>query len=154
MESPSAPFTSALTQGNLVATGNYRLIWTDGVFTRTALPVLTVTPEHTTRVFGGTDPTFTVTVALTSGAFLTGDNVNNIFTSGAAVLQRATGDDVGVYAFSLVDPLPLQDSGDSARYTIVVAAGADYRITPKELSATAIVWKKPMTPPTPSPARR
>ena len=142
VESPSAPFTSALTQGNLVATGNYRLIWTDGVFTRTALPVLTVTPEHTTRVFGGTDPTFTVTVALTSGAFLTGDNVNNIFTSGAAVLQRATGDDVGVYAFSLVDPLPLQDSGDSARYTIVVAAGADYRITPKELSATAIVVEK------------
>ena len=142
VESVSAPFTSALTQGNLVATGNYQLIWTDGVFTRTALPVLTVTPEHTTRVFGGTDPTFTVTVALTSGAFLTGDNVNNIFTSGAAVLQRATGDDVGVYAFSLVDPLPLQDSGDSARYTIVVAAGADYRITPKELSATAIVVEK------------
>ena len=142
VESPSAPFTSALTQGNLVATGNYNLIFTPGVFTRTSLPVLTVTPEHTTRVFGGTDPTFTVTVALTSGAFLTGDNVNNIFTSGAAVLQRATGDDVGVYAFSLVNPLPLQDSGDSARYTIVVAAGADYRITPKELSATAIVVEK------------
>ena len=135
--------TSALTQGNLGATGNYRLIWTDGVFTRTALPVLTVTPEHTTRVFGGTDPTFTVTVALSSGSYASGDDANTkFFTDGAAVLLRESGDDVGVYAFSLVNPLPLQDSGDSARYTIVVAAGADYRITPKELRATAIVVEK------------
>ena len=150
VESVSAPFTSALTQGNLVATGNYQLIWTDGVFIRTALQTLVVTPVEKTRVYGAADPAaFTYTVALASGStYAAGDDENTVFfTAGEAVVQRAssgdaTGGDAGRYAFSLVDPLPLADSGDSAKYIFIIAPGSVYEVTPKELGATAIVLTK------------
>ena len=143
-ESGSAPrFTSPLTIGTLAASGNYELIFTAGEFVRSSLQTLVVTPAETTRVFGGTDPTFTWTVAPQGGsAFITGDSASTqFFTAGQTVVQRAAGNDAGRYAFSLADPLPTA-SGIDAKYLFVIAPGAEYTITPKPLTATAIVLTK------------
>ncbi|MDA7970814.1 MAG: YDG domain-containing protein, partial [Gammaproteobacteria bacterium] len=143
-ESGSAPrFTSPLTIGTLAASGNYELIFTAGEFVRSSLQTLVVTPAETTRVFGGTDPTFTWTVAPQSGsAFITGDSASTqFFTAGQTVVQRAAGNDAGRYAFSLADPLPTA-SGIDAKYLFVIAPGAEYTITPKPLTATAITLTK------------
>ncbi|MDA7990878.1 MAG: YDG domain-containing protein, partial [Gammaproteobacteria bacterium] len=144
-ESGSAPrFTSPLTIGSLAASANYELIFTAGEFIRSALQTLVVKPVETTRVFGGADPAaFTWTVEPQSGsAFITGDDANtNFFTSGQAVVQRAAGNDAGRYAFSLVDPLPTA-AGIDAKYLFVIEPGAEYTITPKALTATAITLTK------------
>ncbi len=143
-ESGSAPrFTSPLTIGTLAASGNYELIFTAGEFVRSSLQTLVVTPAETTRVFGGSDPTFTWTVAPQSGsAFITGDSASTqFFTAGQTVVQRAAGNDAGRYAFSLADPLPTA-SGIDAKYLFVIAPGAEYTITPKPLTATAITLTK------------
>ena len=144
-ETGSAPrFVSALTIGSLAASANYELIFTAGEFIRSALQTLVVKPVETTRVFGGADPAaFTWTVEPQSGsAFITGDDANtNFFTSGQAVVQRAAGTDAGRYAFSLVDPLPTA-AGIDAKYLFVIEPGAEYTITPKALTATAITLTK------------
>ena len=145
-ETGSAPrFTSPLTIGTLAASDNYELFFTAGEFIRTSLQTLVVTPVEKTRVYGAADPAaFTYTVAPASGSnYVTGDDENTVFfTAGQAVVRRAAGDDAGRYAFSLVDPLPLADSGDSAKYIFIIAPGSDYEVTPKELGATAIVLTK------------
>ncbi|MDA7961996.1 MAG: YDG domain-containing protein [Gammaproteobacteria bacterium] len=145
-ETGSAPrFTSPLTIGTLAASDNYELFFTAGEFIRTSLQTLVVTPVEKTRVYGAADPAaFTYTVAPNSGSnYVTGDDENTVFfTAGQAVVRRVAGDDAGRYSFSLVDPLPLADSGDSAKYIFIIAPGSDYEVTPKELGATAIVLTK------------
>ena len=102
--------------------------------TVTAKRVLVLTPTTTTREYGQTEPTaYEYTVEAKSGsAFASGHSASTTFFT-SSPLQRASGDDVGEYAFSLVSS-PSYAAGMAALYTFEVASGATYTITKKALT--------------------
>ena len=109
----------------------------------TAKQVLVLTPTTTTRVYGATEPTaYAYTVAAKAGStFAPGDSATSTFFT-SSPLQRASGEDVGEYAFSLVSS-PQYATGMAAKYTFEVKAGAAYTITKKTLSiVTPVVLTK------------
>ena len=102
--------------------------------TVTDKPVLVLTPTTTTREYGATEPTaYEYTVAAKSGStFATGhDASTTFFTSNP--LTRASGNDAGDYAFSLVTS-PAYATGMEAAYAFEVTSGAKYTITKKALT--------------------
>ena len=105
--------------------------------------VLVLSPTATGREYGQTDPAqWEYTVAAKSGsAFASGHGASTTFFT-SSPLTRASGDDVGKYAFSLVGS-PSYETGMEALYTFEVKTGAKYTITKKALSiSTPVVLTK------------
>ena len=105
--------------------------------------VLVLSPTATGRVYGENDPAqWEYTVAAKSGStFASGHTASTTFFT-SSPLTRASGDDVGDYAFSLVGS-PSYETGMEALYTFEVASGAKYTITKKALSiSTPVVLTK------------
>ncbi|WP_173012493.1 MBG domain-containing protein [Niveispirillum sp. SYP-B3756] len=114
--------THAITQGSLAANTNYTINFTGATLTITPA-ALTVTANAATRVYGDADPALTYSVS----GLKRGDGTAAVL-SGA--LDRATGENVGLYAIS-------QGSlAANANYTLSVS-GATLSITPAALAVTA-----------------
>ncbi|CAJ2376287.1 MAG: exported hypothetical protein [Arenicellales bacterium IbO2] len=136
-----------LTVGGLTATGNYQLIFTDGVWVFTGKPTLEITPTDASRAFGASDPaSFGYTVAPAGGSAFDGSDTASSQFFTASPVRRAPGADAGEYAFSLAaSPAYGSNSAGNnyqAIYNFVIKAGAAYRITPKELTAAAVTLRK------------
>jgi hypothetical protein len=112
----------AITQGTLAANSNYTIAFTGGALTITAVP-LSVSADSKSKVYGSTDPAFTVGYA----GFVNGETETVL--SGALVLTRAPGENVGSY--------PITPSGlTSSNYSISFNSGT-LTITKAPLSITA-----------------
>ena len=137
--------TYALGDGTGFKKSNYTLSDTGDTLSGTVTdkPVLVLTPTTTTREYGATEPSaYEYTVEAKSGStFESGHSASTTFFT-SNPLTRASGDDVGEYAFSLVSS-PAYATGMEASYAFEVAAGAKYTITKKALSiSTPVVLTK------------
>ncbi|MER2998157.1 MBG domain-containing protein [Pontibacter populi] len=109
-----------ITQNTLAATANYTLTYVGAYFTVTPRAV-TVAADAKSKVYGSVDPELTYTVS--SGSVITGDNFDG-------ELQRAPGENVNTYTVTL-GSLSL-----GSNYTLSLAPGALFTITPKSLVAS------------------
>src|SRR5262249_24818867 len=107
--------------GSLSAGTNYNILFTGANFTITPRD-LTVTADPSTKIYGASDPALT----FTHGTLYNGDT-DSVFTGS---LTRASGENVGTYAIT--------DGSLSAgsNYNILFT-GADFSITPRDLTVTA-----------------
>ncbi|MGR3984749.1 MAG: fibronectin type III domain-containing protein, partial [Gammaproteobacteria bacterium] len=143
--------TAPLTIGNLAVDtnppgSNYELFFTAGVFsfTDSGKQTLVLTPVlTTTRVYGEPDPSsYLFSVAEQSGSrFLGADTADTTFFGATSPVTRAAGDDVKAYPFSVVAS-PDYAAGVEAKYIFVIAQGAQYTITAKELTIAAVTLTK------------
>jgi len=136
----SGPGSAPLTQGGVMLTAaagkNYALDFTAGdfIFTAPGTQTLILTPDQTTREYGGDDPSeFTYTLELAASFSFIGDDDadSEYFTSNP--LSRKDGEDAGGYAFELARTDA--DGADIAgTYLFQLPGGAQYVITPKEIT--------------------
>ena len=110
----------AIGQGTLTAGSNYNLTYEGANFTITPKGITVTADANQAKVYGGSDPTYTYTVA---PALESGDSF-----SGA--LTRATGENVGSYAIG-------QGTLSAGSNYNLTYEGANFTITPKGITVTA-----------------
>jgi chorismate-pyruvate lyase len=127
--------TYAIEQGTLTAGTNYNLTFVPATFTITAR-LLTVTADSFSRVYGGTNPTLTVSYS----GFATGESITNSDVVGASAFDLSTVVDatspVGVYA--ITNSL---GSLSSTNYNFTNVDGT-LTVTPAPLTVTADAQSK------------
>ena len=112
----------AIVQGTLAANGNYTINFTASALTVSKAP-LSVSADPKTKIYGATDPAFTVSYA----TFVNGDTAVSL--GGTLAFARASGENVGGY---LITPSGLT----SANYTITFNTGT-LTVSKAPLSVTA-----------------
>jgi hypothetical protein len=112
----------AITQGTLAPNGNYTINFTGNTLTITKA-ALSITADSKTKVYGATDPAFTVTYA----GFVNGETASVL--GGTLAFSRAPGENVGSF---LITPNGLT----SGNYAISFNTGS-LSITKAILSVTA-----------------
>ena len=113
--------TYEISQGTLSAGSNYNILFTGANFTITPRD-LTVTAGAKTKIYGASDPALTYT----HGTLYNGDT-DSVFTGG---LVRVSGENVGTYAIT-------QDSLSAGTNYNILFTGANFTITPRDLTVTA-----------------
>jgi hypothetical protein len=110
--------TYEIQQGDLALNANYNLTFNTGIFTISALPIVTVTAEESqSKVYGENDPVFTYTYEPSDPPI-----------EFEGELSREKGEDVGIYAIT-------QGTLTAEGYTIDFVP-ADFTITKKAASVT------------------
>jgi MBG domain (YGX type)/Bacterial Ig-like domain (group 3)/Galactose oxidase, central domain len=127
--------TYAITQGTLSAGSNYNILFTGANFTITPRD-LTVTAGAKTKGYGNSDPALTYT----HGPLYNGDT-DSVFTG---ALTRVAGENVGTYAIT-------QGTLSAGSNYNILSVGANFTITPKPATVTAVDKSKAYLAPNPTP---
>ncbi|RPI91399.1 MAG: VCBS repeat-containing protein [Chloroflexi bacterium] len=112
----------AITQGDLLAGGNYIITFVSADLTINPKPITVTADSGQSKVFGAVDPVFTYTSS-ESGLTFTG------------ALSRAAGEDVGIYAIT-------QGDLSAGSNYVITFVPADFSITPRPITVTADAQSK------------